>query len=98
MSSVARAGDTVGDDWRKAAEARIAEHRTGLLTVAVRRHDGEPLEGASVRVKMERHSFIFGLGGVDPTQLAGIRRLRTLPTSWNGTDWPRKRRPARSCI
>lgn len=46
--------------WRSAAEARIAEHRMGVIRVTVRDSNGEPVPGADVQVEMKRHAFGFG--------------------------------------
>lgn len=46
--------------WRSAAAARIADHRMGDLQVRVVDANGEPIEGATVDVAMNRHAFGFG--------------------------------------
>ena len=46
--------------WRAAAAARIETHRKADLTVQVRDLGGNPVPGATVRVKMKRHAFGFG--------------------------------------
>jgi endo-1,4-beta-xylanase len=46
--------------WRRAAAKRIEKHRKGDLTVTVVGPGGEPIEGATVEVRMQRHAFEFG--------------------------------------
>ncbi len=46
--------------WRAAAQKRIEENRMGDLTVIVRDKKGEPIPGATVRVKQTNHEFAFG--------------------------------------
>jgi GH35 family endo-1,4-beta-xylanase len=47
--------------WRKAAQARIQEHRMGDLTVIVLDADGRPVPDAKVRAQLTRHAFDFGV-------------------------------------
>ena len=42
------------------AAGRIEKHRKADATIAVRDAAGKPLAGASVRVEMTRHAFLFG--------------------------------------
>lgn len=46
--------------WRAAAAARIAQHRKGDFAVTVRDAAGQPVTGATVRVRMRRHAYKFG--------------------------------------
>jgi len=46
--------------WRSAAAERIERIRKADLTVRVVDRDRQPVEGASVRVRMKRHTFGFG--------------------------------------
>ena len=46
--------------WRKAAAARIEEHRKAPLSVRVVDESGEPIPGATVHATMKRHAFGFG--------------------------------------
>jgi len=46
--------------WRKAAEARIRQHRTREVKIVVRDANGEPVEGARVELELKRHAFGFG--------------------------------------
>ena len=54
------AGRSADAPWRKAAEARIAEHRISPLTVEVVDADGTPIETADVAIRMTRSAFGFG--------------------------------------
>jgi endo-1,4-beta-xylanase len=46
--------------WRVAADARIQQHRAGLLAIRVLDSAGQPVPGAQIRVNMRRHAFGFG--------------------------------------
>ncbi|MCF3650293.1 endo-1,4-beta-xylanase [Synoicihabitans lomoniglobus] len=46
--------------WRAAAAQRIDTHRKGDLAITVRDAAGDPLPGATVRVRQTRHAFEFG--------------------------------------
>ena len=46
--------------WRDAAAARIAEHRTGPIRIKAVDESGQPVEGADVHFKLQRHAFGFG--------------------------------------
>jgi uncharacterized protein (TIGR03437 family) len=46
--------------WRAAAAARIDRYRKGDLAVIARDDSGQPIPGAAVHVKMNRHAFGFG--------------------------------------
>jgi endo-1,4-beta-xylanase len=47
-------------EWRQQAEQRIEEVRKATFTVVVQEHEGTPVEGAQVNLKMVRHAFAFG--------------------------------------
>lgn len=53
-------GREVDAPWRVEAEARIRRLRMAPLEVVVLDGEGAPLEGAAVRVEMQRHAFLFG--------------------------------------
>jgi endo-1,4-beta-xylanase len=57
--------------WRKDAAARIAKHRQGKLTIRVVDAEGKPVQGAKVKVAMQRHLFGFG-SAVDVGLLSGL--------------------------
>ncbi|MDX2187942.1 MAG: endo-1,4-beta-xylanase [Opitutaceae bacterium] len=46
--------------WRAAAAARIEQHRKGAFTVEVTDSLGNPVAGATIKVRMQRHAFEFG--------------------------------------
>ncbi len=46
--------------WRKTAAERIEKHRKADLTMKVTDADGQPVPGAKVSVRMQRHAFDFG--------------------------------------
>src|ERR1035437_6184794 len=46
--------------WRAAAATRIDRYRKGDLAVIARDDSGQPIPGAQVHVKMNRHAFGFG--------------------------------------
>ena len=58
-------GQTVNDDWRESAQARIRQLRMGTLTVKVVDAGGQPLTGAKVEVEQTRHAFRFGTAIAD---------------------------------
>jgi GH35 family endo-1,4-beta-xylanase len=78
--------------WRSDAQARIEQIRKGDLTVQTVRNDGTPVAGANVRVRMQRHAFVFGTA-VNVMMLAGeetdfpvVRRRKNMPAvrcSWD---------------
>jgi GH35 family endo-1,4-beta-xylanase len=47
--------------WRKAAHARIREHRMEDLKVQVADRNGKPVEGAKVRMELKNHAYGFGV-------------------------------------
>lgn len=54
------AGRQAGAPWRKAADARIQQHRTRKIRIVVRDRDGKPIKGAAVKLELKRHAFGFG--------------------------------------
>ncbi len=46
--------------WRQLAEESIEKIRKGNLSVRVTDADGNPVEGADVQIKMQKHAFPFG--------------------------------------
>jgi GH35 family endo-1,4-beta-xylanase len=46
--------------WRKAAKARIEEHRKADTRIKITDTEGRPVSGAKVHVRLERHKFGFG--------------------------------------
>ncbi len=48
------------DDWRRAAERRIEQHRTARIAVKVTDKTGAPVPSATVKLEMQRHQFGFG--------------------------------------
>ncbi len=54
------AGRSAGAPWRAAADARIEQLRKGDVTVRVQDALGNPVAGAAVKLKMQRHAFPFG--------------------------------------
>jgi GH35 family endo-1,4-beta-xylanase len=54
------AGHETDAPWRAEAAARIEQYRKGDIVVVARDDSGNPIAGASVRVKMKRHAFGFG--------------------------------------
>jgi endo-1,4-beta-xylanase len=59
-TQITYAGRELDAPWRDEALARIEKIRKADLAVQVNNADGTPLRGASVHVKMLRHSFGFG--------------------------------------
>jgi len=49
-----------GTAWRKEADERILQNRTGNMTVTVFDAAGNCLPDANVRIKMTKHEFLFG--------------------------------------
>jgi len=47
--------------WRKAAHARIEQHRKEDLRIAVVDRAGNPLPGAKIHVELKNHAFGFGV-------------------------------------
>lgn len=71
--------------WYAEAARRIDSLRKGWITIEVRDMQGRPLTGASVRLQMQRHAFIFGsavsaqlLTGTDSTSARYRERVRQL--------------------
>ncbi len=68
--------------WRDAADARIEQTRRGDLTVTVRDAAGNPVEGASVAVRMREHAFGFGSAvaadGINDTNAVNGPNYRSL--------------------
>lgn len=54
------AGREVDAPWRAAAEQRIEQIRKDLLEIVVRDEQGNPIEGAVVDARLQRHAFGFG--------------------------------------
>ncbi|MEM9914252.1 MAG: endo-1,4-beta-xylanase [Planctomycetota bacterium] len=46
--------------WRELADQRINQHRKAQLTIRVTDIHGKPIPNATVRVKQQRHAFVFG--------------------------------------
>lgn len=59
-SDVAYEGRELDAPWREVAVKKIDELRKGDLTIRVVDADGQPVEGAKVKVEMTRHAFPFG--------------------------------------
>ena len=53
-------GQAADAPWRAAAAERIEQHRKADLTVRVIDAAGQPVQGATVRVRQTRHAFGFG--------------------------------------
>ncbi len=54
------AGMEADAPWRKEAERRIEQNRKGDFSLEVVDASGSPVKGASVKVEMKRHAFLFG--------------------------------------
>lgn len=52
--------DPSDDEILARAKERIVKHRQGNGVVIVRRADGKPISGATVKVEQLRHDFLFG--------------------------------------
>ena len=50
--------------WRKAAEARIDQHRKADIAILVQDAAGKPLKDAEVGIEQKRHAFGFGTAAV----------------------------------
>jgi len=59
-SSVSYEGREPDAKWRKEALARIEKIRKAELTVEVVDAQGKPVEGADVKIELQRHAFGFG--------------------------------------
>ena len=46
--------------WRKHAEKRITQFRTGKLQIKITDSLGQPVPGSKIKVRMQRHAFGFG--------------------------------------
>jgi GH35 family endo-1,4-beta-xylanase len=46
--------------WRAGADARIRAHRMADARIRVTDEWGNPVEGATVQIKMQRHEYLFG--------------------------------------
>ena len=64
-------------DWRVEAEARIEEHRKGDLRIRVLDGAGQPVQGAEVKMNLQRHAFGFGTAMVGPEKSAHQHKLST---------------------
>ena len=53
-------GRSLTAPWRAEAGARIERHRKGTYTVRVVNSAGQPVPGATVRIRQRRHAFEFG--------------------------------------
>lgn len=89
------------DSWRADADARIESDRKRQLTVNVTDTSGQPLDGAVVSIRQNRHEFIFGSainaygGKLDPNGNATavkyqalIKRLFNGVVMENSHKWP----------
>lgn len=47
-------------DWRKAADARIEEHRKSDLNISIIDADGNAVKDAGVSIQLTKHAFAFG--------------------------------------
>lgn len=56
--------------WRAEANHRIEQIRKGDMQVEVKDADGDPVQGASIQVKMTKHDFKFGTA-VNSTMING---------------------------
>ncbi len=84
-------------DWRTEAQVRIAQHRLGMMQVRVIDHLGRAVQGAEVKVRLERHEFEFG-SAVSASQIAGpestnafrgrFKALFNAGTFFNDLKWP----------
>lgn len=59
-STEAYGGQSVDAVWRVEAENRIDQNRKADLAINVVNENGEPVEGAIVRVRQQQHAFRFG--------------------------------------
>jgi len=46
--------------WRAEAAARIEQVRKGDLTVIIKNMNGQPIQGAEIRIEMQNHAYGFG--------------------------------------
>jgi len=85
--------------WRAEAAARIDQHRKGNYAVRMQDAEGNPIDGATVRVRMVKHAFEFGTAMVASrimdsasadaaTYRQKILELFTSGTLENDTKWP----------
>ncbi|MEM7591133.1 MAG: hypothetical protein AAF383_06365 [Cyanobacteria bacterium P01_A01_bin.83] len=49
------------EQWRKDANARINQYRKATMTIKVVNANDEPIEGANVSVKLDKHAFAYGV-------------------------------------
>lgn len=90
------------DSWRTDADARIEAERKSQVTIEVNDGNGQPLDGAVVSIRQNRHEFIFGSainafgGKLDPNgndtaqqYQALINRLFNGVVMENSHKWPR---------
>lgn len=63
-------GQSLDAPWRAAAAERIEKHRKGDLAIEVVDAQGQPVSGAAVAVRMQRHAFSFGCV-YNPRRIAG---------------------------
>ncbi|GHT40656.1 beta-xylanase [Bacteroidia bacterium] len=79
------------DSWRAEANARIEKHRKEDVSIRLTQN-GKPVNGATVRVEMTRHEFLFGSNifawGVDNTDynrhFAELLNFATMGFYWAG--------------
>jgi iduronate 2-sulfatase len=71
------------EPWRADAEARIAQHRMGLLTLNLVDGAGQPAAGATVEFRQKSRPFKFG-GILDLTTLSGTD---TTPPAMSAADY-----------
>lgn len=62
-------GDSPDAAWRKAAAERIEKYRKGNLQVCVVDKKGKPVQGATVEVRLKKHSFAWGTATTSNTLL-----------------------------
>ncbi len=65
-------GQSPDAPWRAAAAERIEKYRKGDLAIQVVDAQQQPVSGAEVAVRMQRHAFAFGCV-YNPRRIAGIR-------------------------
>lgn len=93
------AGRAADAPWRAQAAARIDQYRKGNYTVRVEDTEGNPVDGASVRVRMVKHAFEFGTAMVaarimdntsadNATYRQKLLELFNSGTFENDTKWP----------
>ncbi len=68
-------GRDLGAAWRAQAQARIEAHRKADLRIRVLDDAGQPVQGAEVKMNLQRHAFGFGTAMIGPEKSAHQHNL-----------------------